>query len=136
PRIHYQANLELESYNHPTETVAAWNQRWTEEGVTWAGTGGSTVGIPGTDCNDGGLNSVAPGTPSNPVFPVIFTGSSLTCLFGDSWPYLGDYDMNDVVLDIKPTYTLNGQNPVELLELAMELRAVGASKRLAVGLQL
>jgi LruC domain-containing protein len=136
PIIHYQGNLEIESYDHPNENVDASNKRWTQEGVTWAGEGGSSLVIPGTECNDGGNNATPVGAPQNPVFPIIYTGSSLTYMFEDNWPYLGDYDMNDVVLDMKPTYTLDAQNKVTTLKLALELRAVGATKRLAVGLQL
>lgn len=136
PIIHYQGNLEIECYDHPAENVDSSNKRWTQSGVTWAGEGGSSLVIPATDCNNGGNNSVVPGTPANPVFPVIFNGSVLTYLFEDNWPYLGDYDMNDVVLDVKPTYSLNSSNKVTGLELDVTLRAVGASKRLAAGLQL
>lgn len=136
PIIHYQGNLEIECYDHPAENVDSSNKRWTQSGVTWAGEGGSSLVIPATDCNNGGNNSVVPGTPANPVFPVIFNGSVLTYLFEDNWPYLGDYDMNDVVLDVKPTYSLNSSNKVTELKLDVTLRAVGASKRLAAGLQL
>lgn len=98
--------------------------------------GESSVDIPATECNDGGNNNVAPGTPANPVFPIIFNGTTLTYLFEDNWPYLGDYDMNDLVLDVKPVYSLNSSNEVTRLKLEVSLRAVGATKRLAAGLQL
>lgn len=136
PIIHYQGNLEIECYRHPAEDVDAWNKRWTQSGVTWAGEGGSKVRIPATGCNDGGNNNTPPGTPENPVFPIIFDGSPITYLFEDNWPYLGDYDMNDLVLDVQPTYSLNSSNKVTELELDVTLRAVGATKRLAVGIQL
>lgn len=98
--------------------------------------GESSLVIPATECNDGGNNNVAPGTPANPVFPIIYEGSALTYLFEDNWPYLGDYDMNDLVLDVKPTYSTNAGNKVTRLQLDVTLRAVGATKRLAVGIQL
>jgi LruC domain-containing protein len=60
----------------------------------------------------------------------------VTYLFEDYWPLLGDYDMNDVVLNVKPDYLLNVSNQVESLNLEVTLRAVGGIKRLAVGLQI
>lgn len=134
--IHYQGNLEIECYDHPSEKIDPWNNRWTQDGVTWAGEGGSGVVIPGNDCNNGGVNDDFVGTPTNPVFPIIYDGLELTYLFEDNWPYLGDYDLNDLVLDVKPKYSINSNNEVEELELTTTLRAIGASKKLAVGIQL
>jgi LruC domain-containing protein len=131
----YSGLVQIESSNHPVNPP--YNPNYTlMSPAEMVEEGKSTVTIPGNECNEGGNNDTPVGTPENPVFPIIYTGSSLTYMFEDNWPYLGDFDMNDVVLDLKPTYRLNGQNQVEVLELAMELRAVGATKRLAVGLQL
>ena len=44
--------------------------------------------------------------------------------------------MNDVVMDVTPTYMTNSENKVTQLRLDVVLRALGATKRLAVGLQL
>lgn len=96
----------------------------------------SAIAIPATECNGGGNNDPDPGTPTNPSFPIIHDGSVITYLFEDNWPYLGDYDMNDLVLDVKPVYGTNPDNKVEKLELEITLRAVGATKRLGLGIQL
>lgn len=98
--------------------------------------GSSGVVIPSTDCNDGGNNNPNTNEPKNPVFPIIYDGSAVTYLFEDNWPLLGDYDMNDLVMDLEPTYTLNKDNNVTKLDLNITLRAAGATKRLAAGLQL
>jgi len=127
--------LEIECYDHPAENINPWNKRWTQSGVTWAGEGGSSLIIAATECNDGGNNNVDPVTPTNPVFPIIYEGASLTYLFEDNWPYLGDYDMNDLVLDVKPIYSTNASNKVTQLQLEVTLRASGATKRMAVGIQ-
>lgn len=134
--IHYQGNLQIECYDHPTKNIDQWNVRWTENGVTWAGEGGSTIVIPGTECNDGGYSNVPSTPPSNPVFPIIWNGSDVTYMFEDNWPLLGDYDMNDVVLNVKPEYTIDAGNKVTQLKLDVTLRAVGGVKRLAVGMQI
>lgn len=134
--IHYQGNLQIECYDHPTKNIDQWNVRWTENGVTWAGEGGSTLVIPGTECNDGGYSNVPSTPPSNPVFPIIWNGTDVTYMFEDNWPLLGDYDMNDVVLNMKPEYTIDAGNKVTQLKLDVTLRAVGGVKRLAVGMQI
>ena len=134
--IHYQGNLQIECYDHPTKNIDEWNVGWTEIGVTWAGEGGSTLVIPGTECNDGGYSNVPSTPPSNPVFPIIWNGTDVTYMFEDNWPLLGDYDMNDVVFNVKPTYHLNASDKVESLDFDVTLRAVGGVKRLAVGMQI
>lgn len=130
--IYYQGNLEIECYDHPSKYI----NDWTGEGVTWAGEGGSTLVIPGTECNDGGYSNVPSTPPSNPVFPIIWNGTDVTYMFEDNWPLLGDYDMNDVVLNMKPEYTIDAGNKVTQLKLDVTLRAVGGVKRLAVGMQI
>lgn len=130
--IHYQGNLQIECYDHPSKYI----NDWTENGVTWAGEGGSTLVIPGTECNDGGYSNVPSTPPSNPVFPIIWNGTDVTYMFEDNWPLLGDYDMNDVVLNMKPEYTIDAGNKVTQLKLDVTLRAVGGVKRLAVGMQI
>ncbi len=135
--IHYQGNFEIECYDHVAEVLENKRTRWTQSGITWAGVGGSTLVIPATECNNGGNNNTPPSTPpTSPVFPIIYEGSTVTYLFEDGWPYLGDFDMNDLVMDLTPTYSMDGNNKVTQLRLDIELRAIGATKRLGVGLQL
>ena len=134
--IHYQGNLLIECYDHPKKPIDASNSRYTETGVTWSGQGGSGIVIPSTECNDGGYSNVPSTPPSNPVFPIIWNGSDVTYMFEDNWPLLGDYDMNDVVFNVKPTYHLNASDKVESLDFDVTLRAVGGIKRLAAGLQI
>ncbi|MEL7598485.1 MAG: LruC domain-containing protein [Proteiniphilum sp.] len=134
--IHYQGNLEVECYDHTAELLNNKRKRWTQNGITWAGAGGSTLVIPSTECNNGGYNNTPPTPPSNPVFPIIYEGSVVTYLFEDNWPNLGDFDMNDLVLDVTPTYFTNENNKITKLNLNVNLQALGASKRLGVGIQL
>ena len=44
--------------------------------------------------------------------------------------------MNDLVMDLTPTYSTDANNKVTQLRLDIVLRAIGATKRLAAGLQL
>lgn len=135
--IHYQGNLEIECYDHIAEVTDNNKTRWTQSGITWAGIGGSSLIIPATECNNGGNNNTpTPTPPTNPVFPIIYEGSEVTYLFEDNWPYLGDFDMNDMVLDVTPVYSTNENNKVMQMDLNVTLRALGASKRLGIGIQL
>lgn len=134
--IHYEGNLMIECYDHYNRILKNGRESYTEDGVTWAGEGGSTLVIPGTECNDGGYSNVPSTPPSNPVFPIIWNGTDVTYMFEDNWPLLGDYDMNDVVFNLKPEYTIDAGNKVTQLKLDVTLRAVGGVKRLAVGMQI
>jgi len=56
--IHYEGNLMIECYDHYNRILKNGRESYTEDGVTWAGEGGSTLVIPGTECNDGGYSNV------------------------------------------------------------------------------
>lgn len=130
-----KGNLELENSNY--SSMNGNNGYILQSPASWVQKGESTVIIESTECNNGGNNVPEPETPpSNPVFPVIWNGSDATYLFEDNWPLLGDYDMNDVVLNVKPNYVINASNKVERVNLEVTLRAVGGVKRLAAGLQI
>ncbi|MDD4429505.1 MAG: LruC domain-containing protein [Paludibacter sp.] len=133
--IDYKGNVCIE-YSEHTPNNQYWDSSYTLYSPAYfAKKGESDVYIPATECNGDG-NIPTPGAPANPVFPIIHKGSTLTYLFEDNWPYLGDYDMNDLVLDVAPTYTTNGDNKITQLKLDVTLRAAGATKRLGVGIQL
>ena len=134
-----QGELEVECSNYEELPEIGTTQEGNTVGgdVRFVKVGESTVTIPASEYNKGGNDSSIPDTPpTHPTFPIIYEGAALTYLFEDNWPYLGDYDMNDLVLDITPTYSTNADNKVTRLQLDVTLRAAGATKRLAVGLQL
>lgn len=56
-------------------------------------------------------------------------GATYTYLFEDNWPYLGDYDMNDLVMDITIANKTVKNNAVAVT-LTTRVRAVGATKSL------
>ena len=133
--VRLQGKLELENSNY-TSTHGS-NGYQLVAPASWVQKGASTVIIGSTDCNEGGNSVSEPTTPpTNPVFPIIWNGIDVTYLFEDNWPLLGDYDMNDVVLNMKPEYTIDAGNKVTQLKLDVTLRAVGGVKRLAVGMQI
>lgn len=62
---------------------------------------------------------------------------SYTYVFEDNYPLVGDYDFNDVVIDVVPTYHRErGSNQIKRIQLDVTLTAAGASKALGVGLRL
>lgn len=137
-----QGELEVECSNYyilPGSGTSE-NGKTTGEKVRFVEVGESTVFIPASDYNKGGNNNEVSGggsiAPTTQMFPIIYNGISLTYMFEDGWPYLADYDMNDLVLDVTPTYNQNASNQVTQLQLYVVLRAAGATKRMAVGLQL
>lgn len=98
--------------------------------------GESGLTIPASNCNGNGYTPKS-GTPSAPTFPIaVKTNSYYTYLMEDLWPNYGDYDMNDLVATISPSYTVNELNKVKTLTINVNLRAVGAAKQLAAALQL
>ncbi|MDD3910168.1 MAG: LruC domain-containing protein [Proteiniphilum sp.] len=133
-----QGELEVECSNYQVLPDIGTSDKGntTGEDVRFVMVGESTVTIPPSDYNKGGNNNTPSTPPTSPVFPIIYEGSTVTYLFEDGWPYLGDFDMNDLVMDLTPTYSTDANNKVTQLRLDIVLRAIGATKRLGVGLQL
>jgi LruC domain-containing protein len=133
--ITYQGNLQIECAEHTANTDYG-IYYVLDAPAAFVPSGESSIEIAGTNCNDGGNNVAYKGAPASQVFPIIYSENGLTYLFEDNWPYLGDFDMNDVVLDMVPTYSVNSDNKITQLILNVKLRAVGATRKIAVGLQL
>jgi LruC domain-containing protein len=58
-----------------------------------------------------------------------------TLAFEDRWPYIGDYDFNDLVLDYKYHLVLNAAYAVKDVKITYYVKAVGASYRNGFGIQ-
>lgn len=96
----------------------------------------STVVIAGTKCNAGGNNDQGAGTiPSDQTVTEINLGT-FSYAFEDNWPELGDYDMNDIVVDMNVSKFQNSTNKITKVILKGKLTSVGASKRATVAVQL
>jgi LruC domain-containing protein len=136
--ITYQGKLEIECSDHPENDK--YNPFWVVEGsnVRWSAAGASTTVIASTGCNDGG-NAVAvdPVTPTDPTFPILVNlTTNYSFIMEDNWPWKGDYDLNDIVVDLSISYLQNSDNKATEMNVAYKLRAVGASKRIAAAFQL
>lgn len=95
-----------------------------------------TIEIPASGCNGEG-NNVPADEPEGSGFPIIVSpDNSYTFLMEDNWPVYGDYDMNDLVMDIKLSYKLEDNDYVSELGIIATLRAVGATKNIGAAIQL
>ena len=96
----------------------------------------STVKIAGTSCNGGGNNDSGAGTtPVDQTITEVAMGT-YSYAFEDSWPETGDYDMNDLVVDMSASKFQNSSNKIVKVVLKAKLRAVGATKRMSGAIQL
>ena len=89
------------------------------------------ITIPAGDCTGEGNTPDESGseTPTDPV--------SYTYVFEDNFPLVGDYDFNDVVLDVETYYHREKKtNHIKRIQLDVTLAAAGASKPLGVGLRI
>lgn len=75
--------------------------------------------------------------PTDPEFPIITEdATNYTFAFEDNWPTYGDFDLNDIVTTLdKITVALNGNGSVGSYKIEGTLQAVGASKKLGLGIQ-
>jgi LruC domain-containing protein len=64
------------------------------------------------------------------------SGSSGTLAFEDLWPFKGDYDFNDLVVDYQFNTITNSSNMVKTLEIGINARHVGGSFRNGFGIEL
>ena len=137
--ITYQGKMEIECSDHITNDKN--NPFWVVEGanVRWSAKGASTTNIPSTGCNEGG-NVVVPihvDPPTDPNFPIVVNlTTNYSFLMEDNWPWLGDYDLNDLVVDLTISYLQDENNKALSMSVVYKLRAVGASKRIAAAFQL
>lgn len=58
-----------------------------------------------------------------------------TLAFEDLWPYEGDYDFNDLVVDYRYNHIKNADNEITQVDMDFVLRAIGASVHNGLGIQ-
>ncbi len=93
--------------------------------------GESPITIPAGDCTGSGNtpNDSGGGTGTDPII--------YTYVFEDNFPLVGDYDFNDVVLDVTTDYQREKTtNAIRKIQLNVTLTAAGASKTLGAGLRI
>ncbi len=100
-----------------------------KDGATICNPGKADFLLPAGDCTGAGY------TPENTgdvitVDPIVYTYA-----FEDNFPKVGDYDFNDVVMDLSTEYT-KSNNRIKSIQLNVTLKAIGATKQLGAGLRL
>ncbi len=98
---------------------------------TLARWGESPITIPEGECTGEGNIPESSGDPlpENPL--------SFSYVFEDNFPMVGDYDFNDVVIDVTPIYHRDPKsNCIQRIQLNVTLTAAGSSKPISLGLRL
>lgn len=93
--------------------------------------GESPITIPAGDCTGSGNtpNNSGGGSTTNPI--------PYTYVFEDNFPLVGDYDFNDIVLDVTTDYIRDKKtNAIQDIVLNVTLTAAGATKTLGAGLRI
>lgn len=99
----------------------------------------SCVGIPSADTDGDGINDELDDYPTDihRAFKSPYPSAGYaTLMFEDLWPYKGDYDFNDLVIDYKYETVTNGSNNVVEINYTFVLKAIGAGLRNGFGFQL
>lgn len=113
------------------------NESWTQENwrhmnalTYFSKWGEAPVVIPSGDCTGtGNTPSEGTGTPDNPI--------NYTYAFEDNYPQVGDYDFNDIVLDVALFHEREkSTNNITKTHINVTLAALGATKTLGAGLRL
>lgn len=105
----------------------------------------NTSGIPpvtyqGSDADGDGVPDNFDDYPNDPTkaynsyYPSKGTFGSVA--FEDMWPFLGDYDLNDMVIDCNFNQISNASNQIVEIDGQISLRAMGASFKNGFGFQL
>ncbi|WP_455593374.1 LruC domain-containing protein [Bacteroides sp.] len=94
--------------------------------------GESPITIPAGDCTGEGNNVNEDGSDIDTT-PITYTYA-----FEDNYPYAGDYDFNDIVLNVssKNEYKDEDKTRIKEIKYKITLAAVGANKKLGAGLRL
>lgn len=91
-----------------------------------------------TDADGDGVpdsNDAYPNDPQRAYDEYYPTSGYGTLAFEDQWPYKGDYDFNDLVLDYKYHLVLNAYYQVKDVKITYYVKAVGAAYRNGFAIQ-
>lgn len=93
--------------------------------------GESPIIIPAGECCGEGNNQNESGEDIPDNNPMSFTYA-----YEDNFPQPGDYDFNDIAMNVSTTYTKDSENKIQKIHYHVSLAAVGATKKLGAGLRL
>ena len=96
-----------------------------------SGQGEAPITIPAGECTGNGYGQVEEGQPL-PSESIEYTYA-----YEDNFPSVGDYDFNDVVMDVKTTYNrLTTNNNIQSATINVTLKAVGGIKNSGAAIRL
>ena len=94
----------------------------------------------GIDSDHDGVPDNQDAAPFDPTYAFIKTTPSVgnfgSLAYEDSYPFKGDYDMNDMVIDYNIEERLNAAQKITAIRATFVLRAMGASNRNGFGFEL
>ncbi|KAI9549106.1 hypothetical protein GHT06_007398 [Daphnia sinensis] len=94
----------------------------------------------GVDSDGDGVPDSQDAAPSDPAYAFVTHGPAAnqygSLAFEDAFPYKGDYDMNDMIVDYNIEERRNASNKVTQLRGKFVLKAMGASYRNGFGIEL
>lgn len=133
--VEFRGNLEINC--NKFKGNPPYNPYYILSGSAYFSQDGSSVKIPAGDCTGEG-NTPGGGDPSNPTFPYPESMTqNHTWIIEDTYPYPGDYDMNDLVIGIDSIVRMMTEKyEAQSLTLYMRVRAIGGTRRLGAALQL
>jgi len=134
--VKYQGNLQVAISKHPSNEPGRKPVYTADPTVSFVAYDKVTVAIAGTSCNDGGINPPSTNPPGDQKLEEVILGT-YSYAFEDNWPTKDnfDYDMNDFVVDVQVIKYQTKENKVKKVVLRNKIRALGASRRLAAGVQ-
>jgi len=96
----------------------------------------NSCALPGqTDSDGDGISNEVDDYPNDNTKAFDNKSSAGTISFEDNWPYTGDYDLNDVVIDYLYNVVTNASNQVVRVEGTLTLRATGGAYGNGFGIQ-
>lgn len=135
PHVKFGGNLEINCQKFKDNPP--YNPYYTLTESAYFSEDGSSVKIPAGDCTGEG-NTPGGGDPTDPTFPYPEAiTKNYTWIIEDTYPYPGDYDMNDLVVSIDSIVRMmTDKYEAQSLTLYMGVRAIGGTRRIGAALQL
>lgn len=135
PHVKFGGNLEINCQKFKDNPP--YNPYYTLTESAYFSEDGSSVKIPAGDCTGEG-NTPGGGDPTDPTFPYPESMTqNHTWIIEDTYPYPGDYDMNDLVVGIDSIVRMmTDKYEAQSLTLYMRVRAIGGTRRIGAALQL
>ena len=136
--VEYSGYVQIACSSHSQNTSSKTSYKLnSNSGATMVPYNSTTVTIDGGSCNDGGDKASGGGNSGNPTYPqTVNIGTIYTYLFEDLYPSVGDYDMNDCVIDANISYVLSASNKMSQININFTFKAAGSTKHLAAAVQL